>query len=84
MVNILKRQRQDVTGLEIKVTGAQIPDPPWTWTEVHLEYVVRGRGLSESAVERAIELSETKYCSIGATVSGCTSISSTFKIVEEG
>ncbi len=83
VVNILQRQRQDVTGLEIKVTGEQIPDPPWTWVEVHLEYVIRGRGLRESAVERAIELSETKYCSIGATVAGSARISSAFKIIEE-
>ena len=83
IVNILRRQRQDVTGLEISVAGEQLPDAPWTWVAVRLEYTVRGRGLRESAVRRAIELSEEKYCSIGATIAGRTKISSSFTIIEE-
>ena len=82
VVNILKRQRQDVTGLSIEVDGSQLPDPPWTWTHIRLVYRVRGAGLKRSAVERAIHLSETKYCSIGATLAGRAEISSTFEIVE--
>ena len=83
VVNILRRQRQDVTGIEISVRGEQLPDPPWTWVNVRLEYIVRGRGLRESAVRRAIELSEERYCSIGATIGGRAEISSSFTIVEE-
>lgn len=83
VVNILRRQRQDVTGLEIQVTGEQLPDAPWTWVAVNIEYIVRGRGLRESAVKRAIELSEEKYCSIGATIGGRAQISSSYTIVEE-
>ena len=83
VVNILRRQRQKVTGLEISVTGEQLPDAPWTWVAIRLEYTVRGKGLRESAVRRAIELSEEKYCSIGATIGGRAEISSTFTIVEE-
>ncbi len=83
VVNILRRQRQDVTGLDIKVMGEQLPDAPWTWVAVKIEYTVRGRGLRESAVRRAIELSEERYCSIGATIGGRTEITSSFTIVEE-
>jgi putative redox protein len=50
---------------------------------VHIEYIVRGRGLREAAVRRAIELSEEKYCSIGATIGGRAEISSAFTIVDE-
>ena len=83
VVNILRRQRQDVTGLDISVTGEQLPDSPWTWVAVKLQYTVRGRGLRESAVRRAIELSEEKYCSIGATIGGRAEITSSFTIIEE-
>ena len=83
VVNILRRQRQDVTGLDISVKGEQLPDAPWTWVAVKLHYTVRGRGLRESAVRRAIELSEEKYCSIGATIGGRAEISSSYTIVEE-
>ena len=83
VVNILRRQRQNVTGIEISVTGEQLPEAPWTWVAIRVEYIVRGRGLRESAVRRAIELSEERYCSIGATIGGRAEISSSFKIVEE-
>ena len=45
VVNIMRRQRQEVTGLEIHVKGAQQSDPPWTWDEIELEYVIKGVGL---------------------------------------
>ena len=83
VINILQKQRQDVTGLEIRVKGSQQPDAPWTWDEIELQYTVRGKGLNKSAVERAIQLSETKYCSVGATLSGRTNITSTFEVLED-
>jgi len=61
---ILKRQRQDVSGLEMNLTGTRRKKDPRYYENIHIEYVVRGRGLKESAVKRAIELSEQKYCSI--------------------
>jgi putative redox protein len=84
LVGILRKQRQEVTGVDIQVTGTQNADPPWTWEEVDLHYVVRGRGLKRLAVERAVHLSETKYCSVGATIDKVTRISSTVAIVEDG
>lgn len=61
---ILKRQRQDVSGLEMNLTGTRRKKDPRYYENIHIEYVVRGRGLKESAVKRAIELSEQKYCSV--------------------
>ncbi len=83
VVNILRRQRQDVTALEVSVVGYQQPDPPWTYENIELRYVVRGKGLREALVERAIKLSEEKYCSVGATLSGRCEITSTYEIVED-
>ena len=84
VVEILRKQRQHVTALEIQVRGVQRPDPPWTWEEIHLDYVVKGKGLSPSAVQRAIHLSETSYCSVGATLAGRAKITSAYQIVEDG
>ena len=83
VVSILRKQRQDVTGLEIRVRDTQLSEPPWTWVEIELEYLLKGRGLKRSAVERAIHLSETKYCSVGATLTARARITSTYKIVDE-
>ena len=83
VVGILTKKRQKFTGLQIKVSGEQDADPPWTFRKIHVEYVVRGRGLSEKAVQQAIELSQDKYCSVAATVRGVAEITSSFHIVEE-
>ncbi len=83
VVGILRKQRQQVTGIDVRITGVQKPDPPWTWEEADLHYVVRGRGLNRASVERAIHLSESKYCSVGASVGAVTEIKSTLEIVEE-
>jgi putative redox protein len=83
VIGILEKKQQKVTGLDIYVQGEQDADPPWTFRKIHVEYVVRGRGMSEKAVTQAIELSEGKYCSVSATVAGTAEITSSFRIVEE-
>ena len=83
VVNILEKKRQSLTGLEVRVTGEQEPDPPWTYRKIHIEYIVRGGGLSEKAVRDAIELSEERYCSVAATVRGSAEITYEYTVVEE-
>ena len=84
VVSILRKKRQDVTGVEIRVGGEQQDDWPKAWTSVNLHYVVRGRSVDPRAVGRAIELSESAYCSVGATLKGVARITTSFEIVEEG
>jgi putative redox protein len=84
VVSILKKRRQEVTGLDIELTAEQDPNPPWTYRRINVHYTVRGFGLSERAVERAIDLSEKKYCSVHTTVSGVAEVSSSFTIVDDG
>jgi len=83
VTDILQKQRQRLTGLEIRVRATQEPDPPWTFTDVHVEYLLRGRDLDPRRVRRAIELSETRYCSVAATISGRARLTSSFQIEEE-
>jgi len=83
VVGILVKKRQNFTGLQIKVSGQQDTDPPWTFRKLHIEYIVRGKGISEKAVQQAVELSEDKYCSVAATLRGVAEITSSFQIVED-
>lgn len=83
VISILEKQRQEVTDLEITITGEQEPEPPWTFRRIEIEYLLRGKELKEEAVRRAIQLSEEKYCSVGATISGVAEMVSSFQIVEE-
>ena len=83
VVGILVKKRQNFTGLQIKVSGQQDTNPPWTFRKLHIEYIVRGKGVSEKAVQQAVELSEDKYCSVAATLRGVAEITSSFQIVED-
>ena len=84
VVNILRKKRQHLTGLEIEISGAQDPDPPWSFRKIQVVYTLRGRGLTEKAVSDAIKLSEDKYCSVKATLNKSVDIDTEYRIIEEG
>ncbi len=83
IVSILKKKKERLTGLDINVSGTMAEEYPHKYTQIDIEYVVRGKGLSDSAVRRAIELSMDKYCSVKATLEGVAKIGFSYKIVEE-
>jgi putative redox protein len=80
---ILKRQRQEVTGLKMNVTGTRRKKDPMYYEAVQIEYVVRGRNLRESAVKRAIELSEQKYCSVKGIFRPEVKVTTSYRIEQE-
>jgi putative redox protein len=83
VVGILVKKRQKLSGLQIQVDGQQDADPPWAFRKIHVEYIVRGQGISEKAVQQAVELAEEKYCSVAATIRGVAEITSSYQIVED-
>jgi len=83
VISILRKKRQNVSGLEMNARGEQRDDYPKTYKEVHVEYIVKGKGVQPEAVERAIQLSLDKYCSVGATIAGVGTITHSYRIVEE-
>ncbi len=68
VVNILRKKRLTLFNLRVEVKGEQAPTPPWAFEKIHLHFAVEGPDILEKDVERAIELSEEKYCSISATL----------------
>lgn len=83
VISILKKKKQDVTSLEIYVKGEKAEDYPKKFTEIFLEFIVKGRNISETAVKRAIELSMNKYCSVKATLEGTAKINFAYRIIQE-
>jgi len=63
VVVILGKKRQRLESLEIEVSGERAAEPPRVWTRLEIAYRLRGQ-LDEKAVRDAIELSESKYCSV--------------------
>jgi putative redox protein len=83
VLSILRKKRQEVTGLEVVARADRADHPPCVYTSIQVEYVVRGRRIGAKAVEDAIRLSEEKYCSASIMLGKTASISTGFRIEEE-
>jgi putative redox protein len=82
VVSILEKKRQAVTNYRVEVTGERRDEMPRAFTKFHIHHIVYGRGISETAVAHAIELSDTKYCSVAATVRPQAEITTSYEIIE--
>lgn len=80
VVFVLKRGRHAVTDCQVKLTGQRAETDPKYFTHIHFEFVVSGKDLSESAVERAVKLSHEKYCSASATLGKAAEITYSVRI----
>ncbi len=82
VISILQKKQQQVSGFEVKVSAERATDHPKVFTQIVLEYVVSGTNISSAAVERAVELSQAKYCSAYAMLSKAVKIDSKVTILE--
>jgi putative redox protein len=82
VISILRKKRQPVSGLDITVKGEKTDSYPKIYKTIHIEYVIKGKGVEKEAVERAISLSLEKYCSVGATLAKAGTISHSYLIVD--
>jgi putative redox protein len=67
VVEILRKQRQALLGLEVVATSVQDPEPPWTFRSIHLRFRLTGTVDASKAV-KAVEIAETRYCAVAATI----------------
>lgn len=63
VVHILRKGRHDITDCVCTLEAERAPEPPKVFTKIHMHFVVTGRGLTDKAVARAVQLSAEKYCS---------------------
>jgi putative redox protein len=84
VLSILRKSRQDVVGYEIRLNADRSDDHPRVYTSINIEHVFRGRSVDERAVERAINLSNEKYCSAMAMLRLSTPITTSYRLIEEG
>jgi len=82
VVLILKRGRHDVLGCQVKLTSERAPTDPKVFTRIHMHFIVTGKALPESAVQRAIQMSHEKYCSASIMLAKTAEISTSCEIVE--
>lgn len=83
VISILEKKRQQVTGFELQLHADRADEHPKVFTDITIEYIVKGKGIDPDAVARAIELSETKYCPGMAMLRKTANITTSYRIVEE-
>jgi len=83
IVSVLKKKKQKLTSLEVNVDGKKAETYPQKYTDINIEFIVKGHDLSEEAVKKAVDLSMEKYCSVKATLEGSAKITFSYKIVSE-
>lgn len=81
VIGILRKKRQEVTGYEVKVEAEQRPEPPNVFTKVRIRHIVTGVDISERALQDAIHLSESKYCSVSAMLQLSAQIDVSYEIL---
>jgi putative redox protein len=82
VIGILQKKRVDVTEYRVEVHGERRDEHPRSFSRMEVHHVVTGRNISEKSVAQAIELSETKYCSVAATLRPTAEIVSSFEVIE--
>jgi putative redox protein len=79
VVVILRKQRQDLRGLRVVTESDQDPDPPFTFRTIHMHFVFSGQ-VDEHKAIRAVELSESKYCGVAASLRATVRITHSVEI----
>jgi putative redox protein len=80
VIPILKKKRSPVVAYECNVKGEEAEEHPKIFKEIHIEYVFYGDGIKPEDVERAIDLSTTKYCGVSAQLAPTANITHSYRI----
>jgi putative redox protein len=82
VIGILQKKRADVREYRVEVHGERRDEHPRNFLRMELHHIITARNVSERSVAQAIELSETKYCSVAATLRPTVEIVSSFEIIQ--
>ena len=81
VISTLRKQRQPLENLKVRIQGKRAESYPRVYTEIEITYLLWGRGLKQKAIERAIRLSEEKYCSVSAMMQATAKISTSYQVI---
>ena len=83
VVSILKKKRQKISSYSVETEAERREEPPEVFTKIHIKYIIKGENISKEAVERAIQLSYDKYCSVGTMLKKTAEITTSYDIIQE-
>ena len=82
VVMILRKARQPITDCVVELEADRAPEDPKVFTRIHLHYIVTGKGLNPTQVDKAIRLSKEKYCSATIMLSRTAEVTADFEVRE--
>ena len=82
VVLILQRGRHQVKGCQVKLTSERAATDPKVFTSIRMHFIITGKDLPDSAVQRAIQMSHEKYCSASIMLAKTAEISTSYEIIE--
>ena len=82
IVGILEKQKMDLRELRVSATSVQDDDPPWRFRKIHVHYTAVGKGIDPEKLNKAILLSQEKYCSVYVTLRDAVEITYDYEVVE--
>jgi putative redox protein len=80
VIAMLRKMRQPVDSYEVRIRDRRQEEHPRTFTDIEVEHIVRGDGIDEAAVKRAVDLSASKYCPASAALAKACAIRHTYRI----
>jgi putative redox protein len=84
VIGVLEKMRAPIEGLEIRITAERAEEHPKVFTRIALEYVFAGTAVRADQVTRAVELSQTRYCSVSAMLRQVAELTYSWRIVPGG
>ena len=80
VVSILQKARQNIQGCQVEITAQRVDSVPKLFSDIHLHFVIEGSDIGEKHVERAVNLSADKYCSVALMLNKGVNITHDFSI----
>ncbi len=81
VVSILQKKRVKLGGFEVRLKAQVAEEHPQVYTKIHIEYVFYGDNLSTVDLERAIDLSQNKYCPVSAMLKGTVKLTNSYAVL---
>jgi len=81
--SILRKKKVDLDDFTMEITGEDVETYPKVFTKIHITYIFTGTNIQEKDVERAIDLSQNKYCPISAMLRHSCKITYSYEIIEK-
>ena len=83
VLHMLRKGRQPITDMRVELDAERADDVPKVFTRIHLHFVLTGAGLDPHKIERAINLSASKYCSASMMLNKTAEMTHDFEIVKQ-